>query len=83
MIDTILNPTTPTKEQLKAAFLMLAAVTEAIREAKRIPSGTLYAMLIGKVDLAGYEKMIRMIKGAGLIEEKNHELVWIGPEVSR
>jgi hypothetical protein len=72
----------PTKEQLKAAFLMLAAVTEAIREAKRIPSGTLYAMLIGKVDIAGYEKMVTMLKNAGLIEEKHSELIWIGPEVS-
>lgn len=74
--------TNTTAAQTKAAFQMVAAVAEAIREARRIPSGTLYAVLMGKTDLAGYEKMIGILKGAGLIEEKSNELIWIGPEVS-
>lgn len=72
---------TVTKEQVKSAFTALAAVAEAIREAKRIPSGTLYAMLIGKVDMPSYERMISMLKNAKLIEERFHELIWVGPEV--
>lgn len=71
-----------TKEQLKSAFTMLTAVSEAIREAGRIPSGTLYAVLMGKVDIAGYEKTIGLLKGAGLVEERSHELIWIGPRIA-
>ncbi len=71
-----------TKEQLKSAFTMLTAVSEAIREAGRIPSGTLYAVLMGKVNIAGYEKMIGILKGAGLVEERSHELIWIGPRLA-
>ncbi len=61
---------------------MLTAVSEAIREAGRIPSGTLYAVLMGKVNIAGYEKMIGILKGAGLVEERSHELIWIGPRLA-
>jgi hypothetical protein len=71
----------PTAAQIKAAFAMTLAVSEAIREAREIPSGTLYAMLVGKVDLQGYEAMIRNLKNAGLVEEKAHLLKWIGPEL--
>lgn len=70
------------KDQVKAAFTMVAAVAEAVREAGRIPSGTLYAALMGKVDLAGYEKLVGILKGAGLVEERSHELIWIGPSLA-
>lgn len=72
----------PTQQQVKAAFAMIAAVAEAVREAGRIPSGTLYAVLCSKVDFAGYEKMVGILKGSGLVEEKNHELIWVGPKVA-
>ena len=75
-----MNATQPTKEELKAALHMLVAVAEAIREAKSVPSGHLYAMLCGKVDAAGYERMIGQLKGAGVVEERNHLLVWCGPQ---
>jgi hypothetical protein len=69
----------PTANQVKAALAVTLAVAEAIREAGEIPSGTLYSMLISKVDLQGYEAMIRNLKNAGLVEEKAHLLKWIGP----
>lgn len=68
-----------TAPQVSAAFSLLAGVSEAIREAGRIPSGTLYAVLIGKIDITGYQKIIGILKNAGLVEEKSHELIWIGP----
>lgn len=71
----------PTAEQLKAGLKMLMVVAETVREAGEVPSGTIYAALIGKVDMAGYESMIRTLKNAGLIEEKFHMLRWIGPEI--
>ncbi len=82
MIDTIMNPTKPTPEQIKAAFAMTAAVAEAIRAAGQIPAGTLYAALCAKVDIQGFDKMMNILKGAGLVREVSHLLIWIGPEVS-
>ncbi len=73
----------PTKDQLKSGLLMVAAVAESIREAGEIPSGTLYAMLIDRVDITGYESIIRVLKNADLIEEKGNLLRWIGPEISK
>ena len=72
----------PTSDQVKAAFQMVAAVAEAIREAGEIPSGTLYAVLCSKVDMAGYESIIRTLKNADLVSESAHMLKWIGPRIS-
>lgn len=69
----------PTKEQVSAAFQITALVCEAIREAKRIPSGELYATLMGKMDLETYNKMLATIKRTGLVEERANELIWTGP----
>ena len=70
-----------TAEQKKAGLAILLAVSETVREAKRVPSGTVYAALIGRVTFEGYQALIRTLKGAGLIEEKANELIWVGPEV--
>jgi len=80
-MQNILDPK-PTKEQVKAALAVTLAVAEAIREAKEIPSGTLYSMLIGRVDITGYEAMIRNLKNAGLVKESCNLLTWIGPEIA-
>lgn len=71
-----------TKEQVKAAFTMVAAVAEAIREAGEIPSGTLYAVLCSKVDITGYEAIIRTLKNAGLVSESANMLKWVGPRIA-
>ena len=70
----------PTADELKAGLKLIVAVSEAIREAGSVPSGHLYAMLCSKVDAAGYERIIGMLKGAGVVQEKNHLLVWCGPQ---
>ncbi len=72
---------TATKEQLKAGLNIVLAVTEAIREAREVPAGTLYAVLVGKIDIQGFDKIIRIITNAGLIERRGDLLCWIGPEV--
>ena len=79
-IDTIMNPRAPRVSEAQAAFQITLTITEAIREAGEIPSGTLYAMLCGKMDLPAYEAMIRTIKNTGLVTEKNHLLTWAGPK---
>ncbi len=71
----------PTKEHLKAGFMVVATVAEAIRVAGRIPSGALYAILCGKMTLQEYERVIQILKNTDLVKEEHHELTWIGPEV--
>lgn len=72
---------TANKDELKAGVAMIAAVAEAIRELGSVPSGHLYARLQGKVTLEGYNKLIDILKNAKMVEEKNHLLTWIGPEI--
>lgn len=73
--------TTATKEQLKAGLNVVLAVTEAIREAGEIPAGTLYAVLMGNVDIAGFARIVSIVTGSGLVEKRGDLLRWVGPEV--
>jgi hypothetical protein len=70
------------KDQVKAAISIVAAVAEAIRELGSIRSGHLYARLMGHVDVATYTKIIGTLKNAGLVAEKNDLLTWVGPVLS-
>lgn len=73
---------TPTQNKSSVVAVILA-VSEAIREAREIPSGTLYAVLCGRMTFESYQGVIRTLKNAGLVEERAHLLRWIGPEVGR
>jgi hypothetical protein len=56
------------------------AVAEAIEGLGRVPSGHLYAQLMGHMSLETYEKIIGVLIGAKMVrKETSHELVWIGP----
>lgn len=82
LANSVLPTSGPTPEQTKAALGVLLAVAETVRESKRCPSGVVYAALMGRITLSGYEKILGILKRSGLIEEtKGHELVWIGGEV--
>lgn len=72
---------TPNTAQINAALAVTMAVAETIREAGSTPAGPLYAALMGRVSLAGFESMIRNLKNAGLVREQNHMLTWTGPKV--
>ena len=67
--------------QTRQAFIILAAVAEAVREAGRTACLRGYALLCDKVTLDGFQSMLRTLKGAGLIKEVAHELIWIGPVI--
>lgn len=69
-----------TKEQIKATVATVMAVAEAVRELKRVPSGTLYAQLMGHMDLATFNRIVDTLKGAGVVAESNHMLLWTGPQ---
>lgn len=79
-IDSIMHPATPSKAQLLAAYRLTFAVAETIRELGEVPSGHIFANIMHKVDLAGYQHVIDGLKRAGLVEETSaHLLRWVGP----
>ena len=65
------------EQQTEAVVEIIKAVADAIRELKRVPSGHLYARLMGHMDLDQYNLIIGLLINAGLIEKTNsHELIW-------
>lgn len=68
-----------TDKAVEAAIEIAKAVADTIQELERVPSGVLYAQLMGHMSLATYEKIIDILKRGKVIEEKHHELIWIGP----
>ncbi len=65
--------------QTTAAVDAILAVAEAIRELKSVPSGHLYARLMGHMDLDGYQRVIAILKSTGLVTESGHVLTWVEP----
>lgn len=63
----------------KARERVDAAIAEAIRKLGTVPSGHLYASLMGHLSLDQYQQIIGRLKRAGLVSESYHELTWIGP----
>ncbi len=67
-----------------AALNAVKALADAIRELGRVPSGHLYASIMGSVDLETYQAVIDILKRASLVSEDGaHELRWIGPTFAR
>lgn len=70
----------PTKEQMKAGLQIILAFAEAIRDLGTVPSGHLYARMMGKFSLDEYMQIIDILKKQGLVEEEpSHLLRWVGP----
>lgn len=70
-----------TKPQIKAAVNAIIAMAEAIRELKQVPSGTLYAHLMGVMSIEQYESLLGTLINAGLVrKDQSHMLTWIGGE---
>lgn len=60
---------------------IIMAVTDAIRELKQVPSGHLYARLMGHMSLDSYQKVIDILKVTGMVkEDRFHMLTWVEPE---
>ncbi len=68
-----------TANEVTAAIRVAAAVGDAIRELKSVPSGHLYARLMGHMSLDTYNGCIKILKQAELVKEENHLLTWVGP----
>ena len=66
------------KKQVAAQLRIVAAIGEAIKDLGSVPSGHLYARVMGILYLDQYNQVIGILKKQGLIEEKFYELTWIG-----
>lgn len=60
----------------KAALELIVLFAKIVKEAGEIPSGHLYAMVMDKLTLEQYQVIISKLKGADLVVQKNHLLVW-------
>lgn len=67
------------KRNVDAALNIARALADTIRDLGSVPSGHLYAQVMGHLDIHTYEAAIGALKRAGLVTEKNHELTWVGP----
>lgn len=69
-----------TTAQATAAIQLIVAVGDVIRELGQIPSGHLYAQLMGQLSLDQYQSILTQLKKADLVKElPSHLLVWTGP----
>jgi hypothetical protein len=66
-----------TSEQIQSAITAVSEIGKVIRDVKRIPSGHLYAQLMGVLSLEKFEIIIGLLKKTGLVTEQNNELIWI------
>ena len=65
--------------QAKAAVSVVLAVADCIRELRTVPSGHLYARLMGHLSIDDYQSVIATLVRAGLVREhQSHLLEWIG-----
>lgn len=71
-----------TKDDIKAAVEIAAAVGQAIKELTElnggVPSGHLYARLMDKLSLEQYNRVIEVLRRHQLIKINNHWIEWIG-----
>jgi hypothetical protein len=69
-----------TKEQIKAVLGVIRAVADAIKELGEVPSGHLYASLMGQLSLSEYEQVIDILVRGGLVHRgAGYLLIWVGP----
>jgi len=71
------------KDQLQNAMEVCKALASAIHAAKEIPSGHLYAAVMGHMTLETYQACIRTLEKTGLIkEESSHLIRWTGGDIT-
>jgi hypothetical protein len=77
----MMTNTAPTKTELSAGLKVIMAVATTIREAGEVPSGTIYATLMDRVSLKGYQKVLGILEEQGLISvDRSHLIRWTGPK---
>lgn len=60
----------------KVALAAIMAIGAAIRELGTVPSGHLYARVMGYLTLDQYNRIIGILKASGKVTESNNLLSW-------
>jgi len=63
--------------QVNAVIQAVFAVRDAIKELGEVPSGHLYAQLMGDMSLDTYNQIISLLKKSGKVTESGHLLKWV------
>jgi hypothetical protein len=72
---------TQLRQQILAHVQMTAIIADTIQELKEVPSGHLYARVMGSMSLEMYNFFIdTLIKSKVVRRDPSHLLVWIGPK---
>lgn len=63
----------------RAFVEIVASLGVAIKSLGQVPSGELYARVMGHLSLEQYNLFIGALKQQDLVSEKSHLLTWTGP----
>lgn len=70
-----------TKRQIRGFMEICLAVADAIKALGPVPSGHLYAQLMGHMDLTTYQRIIDTLVNAEVVRrDPSHLLTWVGPK---
>lgn len=75
-----MNEQTTRRAQIKAGLEIIKAIADTIRELKEVPSGELYARIMGQISFENYQAVIGTLKRAWLVKVENHLLIWVEPK---
>lgn len=64
--------------QEQKAIAIVQVVADVIRELGSVPSGHLYANLMGHMTLDTYQSIISILTRAKLIRVEHHVITWVG-----
>ena len=62
----------------QAILAALDAIQEAIRDLGEVPSGHLYAHVMGVMSIDTYQAIINALEQAGKIKVSHHLITWVG-----
>lgn len=66
------------KAKMQAALQAVKAIADTIKELRTVPSGHLYAQLMGVMTLTTYESIIEtLIRSNLIVRDTDHLLRWI------
>lgn len=70
-----------TQDAIKAALQGAVGLAHIIQAHGTIPSGHLYARIMEHISLDAYQRLLGVLKKAGLVKESSsHLLTWVGEQ---
>jgi hypothetical protein len=74
-----MNAMEAAKQDVLSAIELVRAIADAIRELGEVPSGQLYARVMGVMDIRCFERVVTLLVDARLVERlPNNILRWVG-----